>query len=467
MHLQSFEFPMNKRQLLQALSFGLLAAKLGLTHSAHAVQKSTAKQRIIVVGAGLAGLACARELMQQGHEVIVLEGRARIGGRIWTSEQWPDLPVDLGATWIHGVIGNPISALADEINAHRLTTSYDRSIAYAANGQVLSEGQIQQLDTLQQQVAKALKQAQNSDTDDYSLQQALAAIYDSLKTDPAATQLLNFVVSRTYEQEYSGSAQQLSAQWFDSVKTFAGDDQFFAKGYQLITQFLAKQLQIECHQIVQRIDWQGQDVQVHCQQRSWQADQVIVTVPLGVLKQQRIQFNPELPLEKQHAIQTLGMGVLNKCYLRFPSAFWPPEVDWLEYVGVNPGHWSEWVSLLPTTKVPVLLGFNAADRGRELEQLSDEAIIADAMTTLRTMFGQHIPQPSDYQITRWATDPFSFGSYSFNAVNSGPEQRKILAEPLQKRLFFAGEATEPYYFGTAHGAYLSGLRAAAAVLATK
>ncbi|MGB1111217.1 MAG: flavin monoamine oxidase family protein, partial [Gammaproteobacteria bacterium] len=101
----------------------------------------------------------------------------------------------------------------------------------------------------------------------------------------------------------------------------------------------------------------------------------------------------------------------------------------------------------------------AAQRGREIEAWSDEQIVADAMRTLRQMFGHGIPEPEAFQITRWAGDPFSLGSYSYNRLGSHPNMRDDLAEPLAGRLFFAGEATSRAYFGTAHGAYLSGQRA--------
>ena len=111
-----------------------------------------------------------------------------------------------------------------------------------------------------------------------------------------------------------------------------------------------------------------------------------------------------------------------------------------------------------------MLGFNAADRGREIEAWSDGQIVESAMKTLKTVFGANIPQPIDYQITRWASDPFAKGSYSYNAIGSTPKMRYALANPLNGQLFFAGEATNRDYFGTAHGAYLSGLRAARDVL---
>ena len=173
---------------------------------------------------------------------------------------------------------------------------------------------------------------------------------------------------------------------------------------------------------------------------------------------------PELPRHKRQAIAKLGMGVLNKFYLRFPEVFWPADVDWLEHIPAEHGVWTEWVSFQRAAKRPILLGFNAADRGRAIEAWPDRRIVASAMSTLRTIYGAGIPEPLDYQITRWATDPYSLGSYSFNPVGSTPVMRKNLAAPLKGRVFFAGEATEQDYFSTAHGAYLSGLRTAREVM---
>lgn len=103
---------------------------------------------MLVIGAGLAGLAAAREITRRGHHVVVLEARDRIGGRIWTSTTWPDAPLDLGATWIHGVTGNPISDLADQLGARRLVTSYNRAILYNTTGRLLSEAEAVQLDDI-------------------------------------------------------------------------------------------------------------------------------------------------------------------------------------------------------------------------------------------------------------------------------------------------------------------------------
>lgn len=102
---------------------------------------------------------------------------------------------------------------------------------------------------------------------------------------------------------------------------------------------------------------------------------------------------------------------------------------------------------------------------RILEALDDTRTVDAAMQTLRTLFGRNIPDPASAQITRWAQDPFARGSYSFNALGATPVLRDHLAAPLQSRLWFAGEAASREHFGTAHGAFLSGLRAARELIA--
>lgn len=448
---------MQRRHFVEKL--GGTALGLAAHLQAQAATPNPSPKRILVIGAGMAGLAAGRTLQAQGHDVRVLEARDRIGGRIWTSTLWPDAPLDLGASWIHGMRGNPLTDLADAVQAQLLTTRYDSSIAYGTHGKPLSKAEESRLDALHKQLNRALRQAQAADKD-----QSVRAVADVLNLgagDQAeAKRLLNFILSSTIETEYAGSAEQLSAHWYDSDKPFGGGDAVFAKGFAQITTHLAQGLRIDTGQVVQEIHWGQSPVRVVTNSHEFLADQVLITLPLGVLKAGSVRMVPALPAAKQSAIAKLGMGVLNKCYLRFDKAFWPDDVDWLEYVSARHGEWTEWVSFQQAAKWPVLLGFNAADRGRAIEAWTDTQIVDSALQTLRTIFGAKVPQPVDYQITRWASDPFAMGSYSFNALGSNPKQRHELAKPVDGRLFFAGEATETGHAGTAHGAYLSGLRAA-------
>jgi monoamine oxidase len=373
------------------------------------------------------------------------------------------MPLDLGASWIHGTEDNPLTELADKANAERLETHYDSSLTYDTDGDELSLEKENRLDRLRKQFYRALRTAQDSD-DDQSIRDFLNAWSREIDADEESKQLLNFILSSEIEQEYSGSAERLSTHWYDSSQAFDGEDALFAKGFAVLVDFLAKDLSIRKGEIVSRIDWRGNTVIVTTNEDEYIADKVVVTLPLGVLKAGKIEFAPSLPKPTADAIAKLEMGVLNKCYLRFSEVFWPEDVDWLEYIPTKHGEWTEWVSFARVARQPILLGFNAGNRAREIETWNDEQIVDDAMRTLRIMFGKEIPAPIDFQVTRWHSDPFSFGSYSFNAVGSRPNQRRRLATPLSGKLFFAGEATEENYFGTVHGAYLSGLRAAKEVM---
>lgn len=372
--------------------------------------------------------------------------------------RWRDAPLDLGATWIHGIDGNPLTELANRIDAPMLQTSYESSQLYNTSGAVLTEEQQRQLDKLYSQIEDIIEDAQEQD-DDQPIQAAIEAALNWSQLSEEDRRLIGLILNSSLEQEYAGSTMQLSSHWFDDAKAFGGEDAFFTQGYQVIVQHLAQGVPIELEQIVQSIDWSASILKVTTDKASYSADRVIITLPLGVLKAGQVAFSPELPLAKRKAIDALGMGVLNKCYLRFAEAFWPTDVDWLEYIPAQTGLWTEWVSFMKSANLPILLGFNAADRGREIESWNDADTIASAMVTLRTIFGP-IPDPIDYQLTRWASDPFALGSYSFNAFGSVPKMRDDLAASVDKRLFFAGEGTERKHFSTVHGAYLSGLRVA-------
>jgi monoamine oxidase len=206
---------------------------------------------------------------------------------------------------------------------------------------------------------------------------------------------------------------------------------------------------------VTRISDTGAGVMVSTDKGDFEGDYVLVTVPVGVLKAGVITFDPPLSAEKQNALNLMNMGVLNKVYLRFPEVFWDAEADLLGYINDEVGHWSETINLYKVTQQPILLAFNAGEFGLEIEQWEDDEIIADVMGVLRTIYGNDIPDPTDWLITRWGQDPFSYGSYASLGVGASPETRTMLRAPHGK-IFFAGEATTLGAPATVHGALISG-----------
>jgi len=419
---------------------------------------------VLIVGAGIAGLTAARELNDAGVRVTVIEGRNRIGGRLHTSHAWSDLPMDLGASWIHGTRNNPITELAKRYRAAHVATSYDSAKLHIAASLKAAGVTNTEADSMEALVNRALKLAAQSNTD-LSLQQAVNQELANKRMSAHSMAQLNFYLNGTYEQEYAGEADELSAWTMEDNETFKGEDVLFPKGYNQISDGLAHGLDIRTNEIVERIDYtNAQQVKITTARNTFTGTHVIVTLPLGVLKKNVVQFTPALPSDKRQAIAQLGMGLLNKHFLRFNKVFWDKSFDWHAYLHTEKGRWTEWVSFAKVNDTPVLLGFSAAKRARTMEQWSDAQIKAEAMDALRDMFGSSVPEPVAHQFTRWSQDPFAYGSYSFNATGSSNDDRETLSTSIENRVFWAGEACSSLYPGTVHGAHISGLNTAQELL---
>lgn len=291
---------------------------------------------VVIIGAGIAGLSAAQALTQKGHEVTVLEARKRIGGRIHTSRAWPDLPMDLGASWIHGSKGNPVTELAERAGVRTVPTSYDSSelriSAALAEAGVRDAGEAWAAGV----VRKALQRAESSDND-ISLRAAIDQVSLPSQRTPAQSAQLEFHLAGNFEQEYGGAADRLSAWSVEDGKEFGGKDVLFPGGYGQLTDYLARGLDIATNAAVNEVRWGGRGVEAGLSSgQTIRADRVIVTVPLGVLQRGGIRFVPELPAAKRKAIERLGMGLLNKHFLRFEAAFWPPASTGSNCSGMSP-----------------------------------------------------------------------------------------------------------------------------------
>lgn len=420
-------------------------------------------KRVVVIGAGLAGLAAGQELARRGQDVQLLEARQRPGGRVWTSRVWPDLPVDLGATWIHGVRNNPLTALADAVGAARIATRYGSALWLAGDGTPLRmkaplKTAVRMLDRIRDEIDDA--------EDDLSL--ACAVRGSRVWHQATAKQRLTLRkwINTSIEHEYGADWEQVSAWYFDDDKDFAGEDVLFPRGIDALLPPLTDGLRIGFGTAVRALAPEGAGVRLRLADGSTlRADHVVVTVPLGVLQREGIAFEAPLAPERLRALGLLRMGLLNKCYLRFDRTAWDTGCDWLQWFSPREGEWAEWIDLAHIAGAPVLLGFNAGAQAVEVEGLSDADTVAAAHAALAGMFGTSFPRPVAAQITRWGCDPFAVGSYSFNGVGSRARTRRAFAgTDWDGALVFAGEAASARYFGTAHGAIRSGRKAARQLL---
>lgn len=416
------------------------------------------QRQVIVIGAGLAGLAAAAALRQAGAAVRVLESRDRIGGRIWTSRLWPDLPIDLGASWIHGVRDNPLTDLADAVGAPRLATAYDSSRWFGPTGAALDLGAA--LEQAESALDRIRDEVDDGDSD-LSLAQAVRGSRLWAQADPPRRTLLRKWINTYVEHEYAADWEHISAWHYDEDADLHGGDVLFPQGFDQVLPPLAAGLEIVTGARVAALRPRGRGVRVRLADGTeLDVDHAVVTVPLGVLQAGQIALAEPLERDRQRAIGTLRMGLLNKCCLRFDRIAWPQDCDWLQWLGPQDGLWGEWVNL-GRAGLPVLMGFNAAAEAARIEALDDRATLDSAVQALRGMFGSAFPAPVAAQITRWGQDPDALGSYSYNAVGTFPKTRKALAgTDWDGALVLAGEATSARHFGTAHGAILSGRKAA-------
>ncbi|CAI5478309.1 unnamed protein product [Closterium sp. Yama58-4] len=205
------------------------------------------------------------------------------------------------------------------------------------------------------------------------------------------------------------------------------------------------------------------------------ADVVIVTIPLGVLKANTIAFNPPLPPRKTGAISRLGVGAIAKIFFFFNQTFWPVNVD--EYfiedsqLPANRGRWVDWVNLKRAWGQTALEGVALGEYAERVATMSDEEVINDAKAKMARMFPQYRKKPVEALATwiqRWTAEPYSRGAYSYARVGvRGNEDHctdyDVMALP-EGRVLFAGEHTIWQYQATVHGALLSGVREARRVL---
>lgn len=211
--------------------------------------------------------------------------------------------------------------------------------------------------------------------------------------------------------------------------------------------------------------------------QSLQADYVVNTIPLGVLKHGNVEYQPPLPSWKTEAIQRLGFGVLNKVILVYKEAFWDKDRDIFGMLqtptnrsslnqkdyAARRGRFFQWFNVTNTTGMPCLLALMAGDAGYNTEITPNDELIAEATDVLRMRYGARVAQPLEAIVTRWESDRFARGSYSNAGVNMKVEDYQLMGQSIGN-LLFAGEHTTVNHPATVHGAYLSGLRAASDVL---
>jgi monoamine oxidase len=304
-----------------------------------------------------------------------------------------------------------------------------------------------------------------------------------LDLKPYALRLINWHFANL---EYANAANvdKLSLRSWDQDigNEFEGEHAQVVGGYQQVPRALWRHpdpLDVRTNKPVKSIRYtaagsQGKATVICEDGESFEADRVVFTAPLGVLKEQSIQFEPPLPQWKRDSIRRMGFGLLNKIILVFEKPFWDTERDMFGLLraprrgdGCNQTDYKEgrgqfylfW-NCIDTSGLPVLIALMAGDSAYEAERTPDDELTGQCIEQLRKVFGyKNVPHPVETIVTRWGSDRFARGTYSFVAAEARPGDYDLIGAPVSN-LFFAGEATIATHPATVHGAYLSGLRAA-------
>lgn len=422
--------------------------------------------RVVVVGAGIAGLAAAAHLHSAGVRCVVLEARDRLGGRMHTVDL-SGVPVDLGASWIHHPIGNPLSALFDHHGLARdagnpipTLTAYDererRRLDHAETEALL--------DLVVGGFGEAIGSLQKRLPPNATAVHAIETFIEERRLSGAEARRARQALLAEIEADAGDRADNRALAGLGDEETYAGDlfGDLPRAGYRSVVEALAAPLDVRVNSEVVSVEVMGDAVAVTCADGSVQSGtHAIVAVPLGVLKSGRPQFHPPLPQSVQAAIAGIGFGRYEKIALRFDPAFWRDDLSHLLVFRSDDAEPAMWLFDLDAfgagpvlcahlfhSLTPYVLDRTPIDAVRWLTDLLSE------------VFGHAVPAPIATAVTSWAHDRFACGAYSHGA---DPAMFDVLGQPIWGRLILAGEHTSRDRTGYADGAYTSGLRAARAL----
>lgn len=408
---------------------------------------------IIIIGAGISGLTIARELIEKGHRIIILEARNRIGGRIHSFREKFSRVVEGGAEFVHGDLPLTNTLIRE---AHQNKTLI-QGMFYS-----ISRGELEKGDMLDDHWKKVFSEMDKLGHD--------VTLADFLDQHFAGNE---FKELRERVRQY---AEGFDIADINRVSTFALRDEWRGNddahqyrmdgGYSTLIDFLRDRIVSSGGTFIlsepaAKITWQAGRVVVEAVSgKSWRADKAIVTVPLGILQKERIRFEPALP-QHQQAFRSMGFGGVIKFQYEFAKAFWEShtgrqlrDAAFIFSDAEVPTWWSQ----RPDT-TPFLTGWLSGPRTFGLPH-APEALYQKAVASMQYIFrcssGEIESQIVHWHITDWTQDPFACGAYSYATLQSR-EAVKFISQPVQDTFYFCGEAV---YSGSSVGTVEAALSSA-------
>lgn len=394
--------------------------------------------KVVIIGAGAAGLYAAYILKSKGIDFQILEASANYGGRLGKLTGFANFPIDTGAQWLHG----KNSVLGDLITKSNTKITLDNSeMKYWFNGRLVNSLP-QNTDIFEGDNLPDISYK------DYALQKGLGNEYKYIVENIAG------------DQGAAASRLSVFGNNKDEENWSSGDDDFKFQEtfFDLIDKEIASQVKdkISLNTIVSKIDYSQSTIQITDRNNNtFNADKVIVTVPIPILKSADIQFIPALPTEKTTAFSKIGMDAGMKVFLKFSNKFFDQNI-----IGgpICAAYADDSIGKLQNDNI--LLAFIMGEQAEYLTSLGSDASITTALLQeLDTMYnGQAKASFIASHVQNWTTNPFVKGAYSYSTIGMG-DARKIATQTINKKLYFAGEAMNTNgHHQTVHGAAETGYR---------
>ena len=420
---------------------------------------------VVVIGAGASGIAASEQLLANGFKVVLIEARDRMGGRAST-QLVGSVPFDAGASWLTESQVNYLRTTAESSGAKLYPTDFNRALVQYKGVNVPVD-----LTEFMTAVERRLilPYIKSHIQEFFGLRKTLPSMASML--DPL---LKKYGAQAAYAREIITANEATNLDRTSIATLLNGhdltgdngwnplpmDDVMIDGGMQGFVVSLAKKVKPSLGEAVQAVIRTESGITVQTTRRRLDADALIMTVPLGLLKAGIIKFDPALPTQHRAAIDRLGFGILKKTCLVYPESSWVRENH---LVGLHDSPYFNFiVNVAAIAGQPMIMALSAGDKQIAADSLSIDELASELHSNVRTTLGSDVPDPIDNSTTDWGNDPYALGSYSHSSLDTLGNEAEILQRPIAGRILLAGEALSDRN-GYVDGAWNDGQRAASVI----